>query len=93
MCLGLKEGGHLSHGSSASLTSKIFKPIHYHLNEINEIDLNEIESLCKKYKPKVLIAGYSAYCKDIDWKGIRKAIGDDTILLADISHTSGLIAA
>jgi glycine hydroxymethyltransferase len=86
-------GGHLTHGSTASQTSKLWQFRHYGLNKKNELDYKEIEKIAKEFKPKMIIAGTSAYPLLIDWKKFRN-IADSVgaILLADIAHLSGLIA-
>lgn len=94
MNLALAHGGHLSHGSPVSLAGKDFKIAHYFLDKKTELlDYAEIESLAKKEKPKLIICGYSAYPRKIDFKKFRKiADGVGAYLLADIAHIAGLIA-
>jgi glycine hydroxymethyltransferase len=65
LSLGLDDGGHLTHGSSVSLTGKLFKIINYHLKN-NKLDYSEIEKIALKEKPKLIIAGFSAYSGIID---------------------------
>ena len=94
MGLNLASGGHLTHGSPASFSSKIFKAISYDVDKNGELDYQAIELLALKEKPKIIIAGTTAYAKIIDWKkfaNIAKKI--DAYLVADISHLAGLIVA
>lgn len=94
MSLALAHGGHLSHGAHISLTGKDFKIIYYLLHQKSEVlDYGAIEMLAKKVKPKLIITGYSAYPRLIDFKKFRE-IADivGAYLLADVAHISGLIA-
>ena len=68
LSLGLKSGGHLSHGAKASFVSKVYKIVNYGLNKEELIDVGQIEQLIKRHKPKMLVAGFSAYCRDVDFK-------------------------
>lgn len=95
MGLALDQGGHLSHGSSVSLSGKDFQAVHYYLNGKTELlDYDEIKILAQKEKPKLIICGYSAYPRKIDFQKFR-GIADlvQAYLLADIAHIAGLIAA
>jgi len=89
----LSAGGHLSHGSSANISGKQYTSFHYGVDNNGLIDLDIVESLVKNKKPKMLIAGASAYPRQIDWKVFRE-IADNygAMLLVDMSHYSGLIA-
>jgi len=92
LCLHLPHGGHLSQGSKASLTGHDFKPIYYFLNKNGFLDYKEIEKLAKKEKPKLIICGYTAYPRKVDFKKfsqIAKKVG--AYLFADIAHINGLI--
>jgi glycine hydroxymethyltransferase len=92
--LSLDQGGHLSHGHPLNFSGKLYNIIPYHVDKKTElIDMKEVEKLAMKYKPKMIIAGFSAYPRSIDWKKfaqIAKKIG--AISFADISHIAGLIA-
>jgi len=91
LSLGLDDGGHLTHGSSVSLTGKLFKIINYHLKS-GVLDYTEIEKIALKEKPKLIIAGFSAYPGIINWKKfseISKKVG--CYFMTDISHIAGLI--
>ncbi len=90
----LNAGGHLSHGSPVNISGKYFNVIHYGVDKEQElIDYNEVEDLAKQYKPKVIVAGASAYSRFIDFKkfqDIAKSVG--AYLMADIAHIAGLVA-
>jgi len=95
MGMNLAHGGHLSHGSAVNFSGMMYKVVHYGVNEETEtIDYKELAELAKKYRPKLIIAGASAYPRVIDFKqfaDIAQEIG--AYLLADIAHIAGLIAA
>ena len=89
----LASGGHLSHGAKVNASGKWFEAHSYGVDNNGFIDYNSIFELVNFIKPKMIIAGASAYSQVIDWKRFRKiADSVDAILLADISHYSGLIA-
>ena len=90
----LSHGGHLTHGSSVNFSGKLYKPVFYGVDKnTGMLDYDEIERIAKEEMPKMIIAGASAYSRDIDFKRFRKiADSVDALLLADISHPSGLIA-
>jgi glycine hydroxymethyltransferase len=90
----LASGGHLSHGAKVNASGKWFESYSYGVDDNGLIDYDSVAELVLRVKPKMLIAGASAYSRTIDWKRFRE-IADtvDAILLADISHYSGLIAA
>ncbi len=89
----LAQGGHLTHGSPVTRSGKIYNFIRYGLDENGEIDYNQIEKLAEKYKPKIILVGFSAYPGEIDYARISK-IGKKhgAMLMADVAHTAGLIA-
>ena len=89
----LASGGHLSHGAKPTLSGKVYTAHAYGVNEKGYLDYNEIEELAKICKPKMIIAGASAYSRQINWKNFRE-IADKVgaILLCDMAHYSGLIA-
>ncbi|MFU2157587.1 serine hydroxymethyltransferase [Caldisericum sp. AR60] len=91
----LSAGGHLSHGSPVSITGKYFNAVHYGVEKETElIDYNQVEDLAKKYKPKIIIAGASAYPRFIDFEKfaiIAKSVG--AYLMVDMAHIAGLVAA
>ncbi|MDP0563073.1 MAG: serine hydroxymethyltransferase [Candidatus Endonucleobacter sp. (ex Gigantidas childressi)] len=93
--MSLAHGGHLTHGASVSFSGRIYDAVQYGLHpETGEIDYDEIERLALEHKPKMIIAGFSAYSKVVDWQRFRK-IADKvgTYLLVDMAHVAGLIAA
>jgi glycine hydroxymethyltransferase len=93
MGMNLLHGGHLSHGSPVNRSGKYYKIVHYTVNtETEKIDFEQIEQLALEHKPKMIIAGYSSYPWQVDWKKFRE-IADKVgaYLLADISHISGLV--
>lgn len=89
----LAHGGHLTHGSKVSFSGKIYQAVSYGVNEAGIIDYQHLEKLAKQHKPKLIIAGFSAYSRIIDWKKFRE-IADSVgaFLMADIAHVAGLIA-
>lgn len=89
----LLHGGHLSHGSPVNRSGKYYNIVHYTVDpETEKIDYEQINRLAQEHKPKMIIAGYSSYSWQIDWKKFRE-IADSVgaYLLADISHIAGLI--
>ena len=94
MGLDLSHGGHLSHGSPVNLSGINYNAVHYHVKEdTGMVDYDEMESLAKEHKPKLIVAGASAYSRDWDYKRMRE-IADSVgaLLMADIAHPAGLIA-
>ncbi|RSC93038.1 serine hydroxymethyltransferase [Tenacibaculum singaporense] len=90
----LSHGGHLTHGSPVNFSGKLYNPVFYGVDkETGYIDYNHLEQQAKEHKPKLIIAGASAYSRNIDFKKFRE-IADSVgaILMADISHPAGLIA-
>ena len=90
----LSHGGHLTHGSSVNFSGRLYNPIFYGVDKSSGmLDYEEISKIAKRENPKMIIAGASAYSRDIDFKKFRE-IADSVgaLLLADISHPSGLIA-
>jgi len=92
--MSLAHGGHLTHGSPVNFSGKLYQAFAYGLNDKEEIDYDQVEHLAKGHKPKLIIAGASAYSLAIDWKAFRR-IADSVgaLLIADIAHYAGLIAA
>ncbi|HQS83427.1 MAG: serine hydroxymethyltransferase [Alphaproteobacteria bacterium 16-39-46] len=94
LAMDLSSGGHLTHGSSVNLSGKWFNPVFYNVHpETGLIDLNAVELLAREHKPKLIIAGGSAYSRIIDFAGFR-AIADQVgaILMVDMAHFAGLVA-
>lgn len=95
LAMNLQAGGHLSHGSPMSISGKVFRFVQYGVNlETELLDYDEIESVAKKEKPKLIVAGASAYSRLIDYKKFRE-IADSVgaLLLVDMAHIAGLVAA
>lgn len=93
--MSLADGGHLTHGSKVSSSGKLYNAIQYGLNaETGEIDYEQVESLAKEHNPKVIVAGFSAYSRIVDWQRFRD-IADSVgaYLFVDMAHVAGLIAA
>ncbi|MBL75824.1 MAG: serine hydroxymethyltransferase [Chloroflexi bacterium] len=95
MGLRLDQGGHLTHGSPVNFSSKIYNFVAYGLNqETEQLDYEEIAALAKQTKPKVIVAGYTAYPRTIDFAKFKE-ISDEVgaILMVDMAHISGLVAS
>jgi len=90
----LSHGGHLTHGSPVNFSGKLYNPVFYGVDkETGLIDYDAVAEIAKKEKPKMIIAGASAYSREIDYKRFREiADSVDAILLADMAHPAGLIA-
>ena len=94
MGMSLAEGGHLTHGMALNMSGKWFNPISYGLDKNEAIDYEQMESLAREHKPKLIIAGASAYSLVIDWERIGKLAKEvGAIFMVDMAHYSGLIAA
>ncbi len=93
--MSLAHGGHLTHGAKVSFSGKIYNAIQYGLDEATgEIDYAQVDALAKEHKPKMIIAGFSAYSRVVDWQRFRD-IADSVgaYLFVDMAHVAGLIAA
>ena len=93
--MSLAHGGHLTHGAKPNFSGKIYNAVQYGLNpDSGEIDYEEVESLAREHKPKMIVAGFSAYSRVVDWERFRK-IADEVgaYLFVDMAHVAGLIAA
>ena len=92
--MSLADGGHLTHGASVSFSGRIYNAVQYGLNaDTGEIDYDEVERLAHEHKPKMIMAGFSAYSKIVDWQRFRDiadAVG--AWFVVDMAHVSGLIA-
>ena len=94
MGMSLAHGGHLTHGASVNVSGRIYKAVQYGLNtETEEIDYDEAERLALQHKPKLIMTGFSAYSRVLDWQRFRD-IADrvGAYLIADIAHVAGLVA-
>lgn len=94
MGMNLDHGGHLSHGSPVNMSGKYFDVTFYGVNEKGVIDYEEVRKIALEVKPKLIVAGASAYCRVIDFKKFRE-IADEVgaYLMVDIAHIAGLVAA
>ena len=92
--MSLAHGGHLTHGASVNISGKLYHAITYGLNEKEEIDYDQVQKLANEHKPKMIVAGASAYALVIDWKRFRE-IADSVgaYLFVDMAHYAGLVAA
>lgn len=93
--MSLAEGGHLTHGASVSFSGRIYRAVQYGLNHATgEVDYEQVEALAREHRPKVIVAGFSAYSRIMDWQRFR-AIADSVgaYFVVDMAHVSGLVAA
>jgi len=92
--MSLAHGGHLTHGAKVNISGKLFNAVQYGVDENGMIDYAEVERLAQEHRPKMLIAGFSAYSQIIDWARMR-AIADavEAIFFVDMAHIAGLVAA
>jgi glycine hydroxymethyltransferase len=92
--MSLADGGHLTHGSKVSFSGKLYNAVQYGINnETGEVDYDQVQSLANEHKPKMIVAGFSAYSRVMDWNRFRE-IADSVgaYLLVDMAHVAGLIA-
>ena len=92
--LDLSHGGHLTHGSPVNSSGILYNPVHYRVDEDGLIDYGEMERLAREHRPKLIVAGYSAYSRILDFErfaAVAKEIG--AIFLVDMAHFAGLVAA
>ena len=93
--MGLSDGGHLTHGSPVNFSGKLYKAVQYGVKpDDGRLDFNAIQDLAEQHRPKLVIAGFSAYSRQIDWSKFRE-IADSVgaYLLVDMAHVAGLVAA
>lgn len=93
--MSLAHGGHLTHGAKVNFSGKIYNAVQYGLNPASgEIDYEQVEALAREHKPKMIVAGFSAYSRVVDWQRFR-AIADEVgaYLMVDMAHVAGLVAA
>ncbi|WEH13728.1 serine hydroxymethyltransferase [Streptomyces sp. VNUA24] len=92
--LDLAHGGHLTHGMKINFSGKQFNVVPYHVDDSGLVDMDEVERLAKEHRPKVIIAGWSAYPRQLDFAAFRR-IADETgaLLWVDMAHFAGLVAA
>ena len=93
--MSLADGGHLTHGATVSFSGRIYNAVQYGLNaDTGEIDYDEVDRLAQEHRPKLIVAGFSAYSKVVDWQKFRDiADSIDAYFLVDMAHVSGLVAA
>ncbi|UTV30501.1 serine hydroxymethyltransferase [Photobacterium atrarenae] len=92
--MSLAHGGHLTHGAKVSFSGKIYHSVQYGLNEATgEIDYDQVAELAREHQPKMIVAGFSAYSRVVDWQRFRE-IADDVgaYLFVDMAHVAGLVA-
>ncbi len=97
LAMDLGHGGHLTHGAPVTRSAKLYNFIRYKMKDIStgEIDYDELRELALKHKPKIILAGFSAYPRELDYAkfaAIGREVGDDCLLMADMAHIAGLIA-
>ncbi len=95
LAMNLSHGGHLTHGSPVNFSGKFFNVVHYGVRESDHrLDYEQLEALARQHRPKMIVAGYSAYPRDLDFARFR-AIADDVgaLLMTDMAHFAGLVAA
>ncbi len=94
MGMDLDQGGHLSHGSPVNISGKYYKCVHYGVNDEGFIDYDKVREIALECRPKMIIAGASAYARTIDFKRFRE-IADEVsaVLMVDMAHIAGLVAA
>jgi glycine hydroxymethyltransferase len=93
--MSLADGGHLTHGSRVNFSGKIYHAVQYGINhDTGEVDYDQIQQMAEEHKPKMVVAGFSAYSRVMDWQRFRD-IADSVgaYLMVDMAHVSGLIAA
>ena len=92
--MSLAHGGHLTHGAAVNLSGKVFRGVAYGLGSDERIDYDQVRDLAREHRPRLIVAGASAYSRVIDWARFR-AIADETgaLLMVDMAHYAGLVAA
>jgi glycine hydroxymethyltransferase len=93
--MSLDHGGHLTHGAKVNFSGKIFKSVQYGIDPVTgEIDYVQVEKLAQEHRPRMIIAGFSAYSRVVDWERFRRiADGVGAYFVVDMAHVAGLIAA
>ena len=93
--MSLADGGHLTHGASVNFSGKLYNAVQYGINvETGEVDYDEVARLAQEHQPKMIVAGFSAYSRRLDWQKFRE-IADSVgaYFLVDMAHVAGLVAA
>ncbi len=93
--MSLDHGGHLTHGAPVNFSGRLYKSVQYGLNvETGEVDYDQVQRLADEHKPKMIVAGFSAYSRILDWQRFRDiADSVNAYLMADMAHVAGLVAA
>ena len=93
--MSLSHGGHLTHGSKVNFSGKIFNAVQYGIDEdTGEVDYEAVAQLAREHRPKVIVAGFSAYSRQMDWSRFRAAADEvGAFLMVDMAHVAGLVAA
>ncbi len=92
--MSLSDGGHLTHGARVNFSGKLFDAHQYGVDDQGLIDYDEVAALAKEHRPKMIVAGFSAYSRVIDWQRFRDiADGVGAYLMVDMAHVAGLVAA
>jgi glycine hydroxymethyltransferase len=92
--MSLAHGGHLTHGAKVNFSGRLFQAVHYGVNAEGFLDYEEIERLAREHRPKMIIGGFSAYSRIVDWErmaAIARAVG--AYFVVDMAHVAGLVAA
>lgn len=93
LAMDLSNGGHLTHGSPVNFSGKIYHAFHYGLNKEGYIDYDQVADLAKLHQPKVIVGGFSAYSRFVQWETLREiADKNNAYLMADMAHVAGLVA-
>lgn len=97
LAMDLSHGGHLTHGAPVTRSAKLYNFVRYKMKDIStgEIDYDELRALAKEHKPKIILAGFSAYPRELNYAkfaAIGREVGDQCLLMADMAHIAGLIA-
>jgi len=93
--MSLAHGGHLTHGAKPNFSGKLYNAVQYGLNpETGEIDYEEVERLAREHRPRMIVAGFSAYSRIVDWQRFRRIADEvDAYFFVDMAHVAGLVAA
>jgi glycine hydroxymethyltransferase len=92
--MSLAHGGHLTHGASVNLSGRVFRSVSYGLGKDERIDMDQVRALAREHRPKMIVAGASAYSRVIDWAGFHEIAREaGALLMVDMAHYAGLVAA
>jgi glycine hydroxymethyltransferase len=92
--LDLKQGGHLTHGSPVNFSGILYRAVHYGVNDEGVIDMDRVRAIAKTERPKMIIAGASAYARTLNFEAFASIARDvDAVLMVDMAHIAGLVAA